>query len=104
MSHPPTLNRLRETLTESSPYCSGTLQLPDDSFELFYGKGSPSTFINISKTANSPGSLDALQSASEPAKFGRGDKTVLDESYRKAGKMDTSEFIIAVLHCSKSTF
>ncbi|RDX43529.1 hypothetical protein OH76DRAFT_1421886 [Lentinus brumalis] len=81
------------TTVTSSPSI-GTLQLPDDSFELFYGKGSPSTFINISKTANSPGSLDALQSACEPVKFGRGDKTVLDESYRKAGKMDTSDFML----------
>ncbi len=82
MSDPPTLGRLHETLTESSPYCSGRLQLPDDSFELFYGKETPKyvserqtsssrpltrtnvlRFINISKTENCPGSLDALQSA-----------------------------------------
>ena len=26
--------------------------------------------------------------------FGRNDKTILDETYRKAGKMDTSEFVL----------
>ncbi|KAI0715752.1 hypothetical protein C8T65DRAFT_694585 [Cerioporus squamosus] len=113
MSDPPTLDRLREVLTQSLPYCSGTLELPDDSFELFYGTDSPKyigrpaipvkltsranfpdRFIELNKTADSPDSLKALQSACEPAKFGRGDETVLDETYRKAGKMDTSEFML----------
>lgn len=36
--------------------------------------------------------LDALCRACEPATFGHAQKDVLDESYRKAGKMDAHRF------------
>ena len=39
--------------------------------------------------------LDALERACEAATFGRNQETVLDETYRKAGKMDTDNFCIA---------
>ena len=51
-------------------------------------------YVNLSDTANNPEALDHLQSACEPAAFGRNTETVLDETYRKAGKMDTSEFVL----------
>ncbi len=51
-------------------------------------------FLNLGNAANSHAALDSLQSACEPARFGRNTETVLDETYRKAGKMDTSEFLI----------
>ena len=51
-------------------------------------------YVNLSDTANNPEALDHLQSACEPAAFGRSTETVLDETYRKAGKMDTSEFVL----------
>ncbi|RPD54611.1 hypothetical protein L226DRAFT_514965 [Lentinus tigrinus ALCF2SS1-7] len=47
-------------------------------------------YINLS--TSSIESLDALESACEAATFGRNQETVLDESYRKAGKMDTDKF------------
>ncbi|RPD72376.1 hypothetical protein L226DRAFT_614840 [Lentinus tigrinus ALCF2SS1-7] len=84
----PALDRLRETLAQSLPYCGGTFELPSDSFELYYGKE------NANSAASSHEALDALQSACEPAAFGRNTETVLDETYRKAGKMDTSEFVV----------
>ncbi|KZV73794.1 hypothetical protein PENSPDRAFT_574026 [Peniophora sp. CONT] len=36
--------------------------------------------------------LDALMLACQPASFGHGGETVLDETYRKAGKLDASAF------------
>ena len=50
-------------------------------------------YVNLSDTANNPEALDHLQSACEPAAFGRNTETVLDETYRKAGKMDASAFM-----------
>ena len=46
--------------------------------------------INLS-TATSE-QLDELQHACTAATFGRGDENVLDESYRKAGKLDVTQF------------
>ncbi|TFK82422.1 hypothetical protein K466DRAFT_568440 [Polyporus arcularius HHB13444] len=89
----PALDRLRQTLAQSLPYCGGTFVLPADSFELYYGKET-AKFLNLGNAANSHAALDSLQSACEPARFGRNTETVLDETYRKAGKMDTSEFLI----------
>ena len=37
--------------------------------------------------------LAELADACEPAKFGKGTETVLDETYRKAGKMDAEHFV-----------
>ena len=50
-------------------------------------------YVNLSDTANNPEALDHLQSACEPAAFGRNTETVLDETYRKAGKMDAEHFV-----------
>ena len=38
--------------------------------------------------------LDSLIAACDPATFGRGDEDVYDESYRKAVKMDASNFAV----------
>ena len=38
--------------------------------------------------------LDKLQRACDPATFGRDDKDVYDETYRKAGKMDVDKFML----------
>ncbi|KAI0715766.1 hypothetical protein C8T65DRAFT_770626 [Cerioporus squamosus] len=89
----PAVERLADILAQSLPYCGGTFELPSDSFELYYGKEN-ARFINLSNTANSIDALDSLQAACEPAAFGRNTETVLDEAYRKARKMDTSEFLV----------
>lgn len=107
------LARLKQTLAQSLPYCGGSFELPSDSFELYYGRENAKCvcvgplslpldlltriadrFLNLSKTANNPDALNSLQSACEPARFGRNTETVLDETYRKAGKLDTSEFLV----------
>ena len=52
------------------------------------------SFIDFARAAEQPDAVSALAAACEPAMFGRGKETVLDETYRKAGKMDTSEFVL----------
>ena len=43
-------------------------------------------------TSNDHSAVERLAQACERAVFGRGGEAVLDETYRKAGKMDTSNF------------
>ncbi|KAJ2982915.1 hypothetical protein NUW54_g10691 [Trametes sanguinea] len=86
------LKRLRETLTESPPFCHGTLQLPQEDFQLYYGK-KQAQYIDFTEVAQDAAGVQALQDACEPAPFGRNDETVLDETYRKAGKMDADNFV-----------
>ncbi len=42
----------------------------------------------------SPDALDRLEKVCQPATFGLNDKDVLDESYRKAGKLDIDSFML----------
>jgi hypothetical protein len=39
-----------------------------------------------------PSELDSLTDACQPAPFGRGAESVLDDAYRKAGKLDLNQF------------
>ena len=51
------------------------------------------SFVNFARAAENPSSIETLAAACQPAQFGRGQETVLDESYRKAGKMDACTFL-----------
>ncbi|KAI0317216.1 hypothetical protein OF83DRAFT_1059009 [Amylostereum chailletii] len=79
-----------ESITDKPPYVSGTLPLPLDMFNLWYGNGADSRHVNLAQA--SPKELLALATACQPATFGRGAEDVLDEAYRKAGKMDANVF------------
>lgn len=48
----------------------------------------------IDFTAATPEDLDLLVAACDPATFGRGSEDVYDETYRKAVKMDASNFAV----------
>ena len=50
--------------------------------------------MDLSKASSEQ--LDELEKACQPATFGRNDQDVLDESYRKAGKMNRDEFVIGL--------
>ena len=50
-------------------------------------------YIDFTRATENPGSTAALAAACEPASFGRGQEAILDETYRKAGKMDASVFM-----------
>lgn len=51
-------------------------------------------FRRIDLSDTSANALDALEQACDPAPFGRNHETVLDPTYRKAGKMDVGAFMI----------
>ena len=50
------------------------------------------SFINFA--SSTPEQLDQLAAACDPATFGRGKQDVYDESYRKALKMDATNFAV----------
>lgn len=90
------------------PYVAGMMTLPSTAFEFYYKdrNGTPryvrkscrwvSPLIQSCSAMNfasaSDEQLNALMQACEPASFGRGGEDVLDESYRKAGKLDATAF------------
>ncbi|KAG5636142.1 hypothetical protein H0H81_008998 [Sphagnurus paluster] len=53
---------------------------------------SPTTWVDLSRATVDD--LQTLSDACEPATFGLGQRDVLDEDYRKAGKMDKNNFSI----------
>ncbi|KAF5309022.1 hypothetical protein D9619_013601 [Psilocybe cf. subviscida] len=78
-------------LIEDHVYCSGVVPLEGNCSSLIYRtKNSSSGFIDFLNTDDNQ--LAALSDACEPASFGRDHEDVLDEEYRKAGKMDSSNF------------
>ncbi|KAI0044160.1 hypothetical protein FA95DRAFT_1574651 [Auriscalpium vulgare] len=94
------LKRLRESLTRKPPYVSGTLPVQPDDLILFFGKEdisqyqptSPSCALRLNYATAGLGRLDALSQACDRASFGVDNQTVLDDTYRKAGKLDTAFF------------
>ncbi|KAF9474000.1 hypothetical protein BDN70DRAFT_885327 [Pholiota conissans] len=72
------------------PYCSGTIELSAPL--LFYRSENSSKCIDFSNPTQEQ--LQDLADACAPASFGRNQENVLDESYRKAGAMDTSNFAV----------
>ncbi|KAF7326300.1 Fe2OG dioxygenase domain-containing protein [Mycena kentingensis (nom. inval.)] len=87
------IQNLRESLAKTTPYTSGVLPVRDDDLALYFktgtGEGNVRTFNFTSATDEQ---LTALATVCSPATFGVDAKDVLDESYRKAGKMDCSQF------------
>ena len=49
-------------------------------------------YLDFTQCEDNVQALAELADACEPAKFGKGTETVLDETYRKAGKMDPENF------------
>ncbi|KAF7977840.1 hypothetical protein HWV62_2589 [Athelia sp. TMB] len=81
---------LRKTLSSRPPYLSGTCSIPGDEFKLYYDIGDDAHIIDLSKATSAQ--LQTLTEACQPATFGVNQLDVMDESYRKAGKMDVSNF------------
>src|SRR5216684_8752342 len=106
------LSPLRESIIDKPPLASGTLQLPRlSSLSLLQNRqreprcqvrrlhSAPYTgytdsisrrYVDFANT--SFGDLEQLAQVCEPASFGINDKDVLDETYRKARKMDSERF------------
>ncbi|KAI0629944.1 hypothetical protein C8Q77DRAFT_1035297, partial [Trametes polyzona] len=74
------------------PFCQGTVNLPADDLALYYGRGTNASHIDLGHA--SPEELQHLAEVCDPATFGLGHQDVYDETYRKAGKLDASDFMI----------
>ncbi|CAL1715334.1 unnamed protein product [Somion occarium] len=77
-------------LNDRLPYCSGTLSTTKEQLVLFYGKDFDAKRIDFSDASDEQ--LEHLAKTCEPAAFGVRTRRVLDELYRKAGKLDAEHF------------
>ncbi|KZP19358.1 hypothetical protein FIBSPDRAFT_862776 [Athelia psychrophila] len=90
MSTQSLVDTLKDALSAHAPFITGTCAIPADEFSLYYGHLKDAHHIDLSKATSAQ--LQDLADACQPATFGLNKQDVLDESYRKAGKMDTSNF------------
>ncbi|KAF8495736.1 hypothetical protein F5888DRAFT_1615515 [Russula emetica] len=84
---------LRDSIIDKPPYTAGRLPLPDACFSLFYRvtkDGHDARHVNFANATSNE--LEQLAQACEPASFGMVKEDVLDETYRKAGKMNLGHF------------
>ncbi|KAJ3545893.1 hypothetical protein NMY22_g2270 [Coprinellus aureogranulatus] len=70
--------------------CHGTIPLDPKEGSLFYKNDQGSDYVDFANLKDQD--IERLIAACGQATFGRGNQDVLDESYRKAWKMDTSQF------------
>ncbi|KDQ10461.1 hypothetical protein BOTBODRAFT_178123 [Botryobasidium botryosum FD-172 SS1] len=73
-------------------FCSGIWKASPADLVLFYGEDDGARRIKFPSTAAAQ--LEALADACAKATFGHEHEDVLDESYRKAGKMDVEQFAL----------
>ncbi|THH19107.1 hypothetical protein EUX98_g8837 [Antrodiella citrinella] len=85
------LNSLRSTIEHKPPYCSGVVSVLPTDLILFYGKDDDAQRLDF--TTATEEKLQRLSQACDPATFGLNHEDVLDETYRKAGKIDTDHFM-----------
>ncbi|KAF7799446.1 hypothetical protein EIP86_010681 [Pleurotus ostreatoroseus] len=88
------LQQLHNVIMSKPPYCSGTVPVEKDDLVVYYSKGEDESAHRINLGAASAESLEHLAKTCDVATFGRNDEDVLDESYRKAGKLDSSSFSV----------
>lgn len=85
------LQALRSAIVDKPPYCSGICPVAQDNFLLYYTtNGNDARRIDFAKATDEE--LRHLAEACAPATFGRNSEDVLDDSYRKAGKLDKTAF------------
>ncbi|KAH7887350.1 hypothetical protein F5I97DRAFT_1859695 [Phlebopus sp. FC_14] len=85
------IGAIRAALVARPPFCSGTCPVSSDKCKLYYRVADAFKHIDLSKATDDE--LESLARACQPAKFGRNDEDVYDESYRKAWKMDQSDYM-----------
>ncbi|KDQ51578.1 hypothetical protein JAAARDRAFT_62459 [Jaapia argillacea MUCL 33604] len=87
----PRFKAINDAISDKPPFCTGTMVLPPEAFVLFYGKSDgDARRIDLVKTSES--ALRHLVQTCDPASFGVNAQEVYDESYRKAGKLDSDAF------------
>ncbi|VDB85565.1 unnamed protein product [Peniophora sp. CBMAI 1063] len=84
------LSSLASTVVDKAPYF-GSLPLHIDSFKLFFDdKNGEGRSIHTATATHDQ--LNALAAACSVAPFGRGAEAVVDDTYRRAGKLDLPNF------------
>ncbi|KAI0789707.1 hypothetical protein C8Q75DRAFT_718158 [Abortiporus biennis] len=82
---------VQDAIFNRSPFCHGDID--GDDLVLYYGKGDNIRRIDFDN--HTIAQLEELANACSAAKFGLNQQDVLDETYRKAGKMDSDNFLIS---------
>ncbi|KAI0048444.1 hypothetical protein FA95DRAFT_1037194 [Auriscalpium vulgare] len=101
------LQRLRDSIVRKPPYESGTLPVTPKDLILYFGKDTSAQCVprhmsiplrahhpqsRIDFTTPSAAQLGELAKACDRASFGLNSADVIDENYRKAGKLDAEHF------------
>ncbi|TDL27743.1 hypothetical protein BD410DRAFT_738968, partial [Rickenella mellea] len=89
------LRPLAEAATKCAkklPWCTGTWKVSPEDLKLYFDYGKKTRSIYLPEATETQ--LDKLAKACQPATFGLNQEDVLDENYRKAGKMDLNQFSI----------
>ncbi|KAL4249525.1 hypothetical protein ABKN59_007227 [Abortiporus biennis] len=81
---------IQNSIVDGPPFCDGTVDGTD--LFLYYGKGDNTRRIDFDN--HTEAQIKELANACDAATFGVNQQNVLDESYRKAGKMDSNNFSI----------
>ncbi|KAI0737452.1 hypothetical protein C8Q80DRAFT_323511 [Daedaleopsis nitida] len=93
VSQHPQAAHLRSTLSESLPFCCGTIHVPPPGSILFYGKeGRVANRVDLLNA--SPTELANLENICDSSTFGVDQKAVLDVAYRNAGSLTKEHFAI----------
>ncbi|KIY64030.1 hypothetical protein CYLTODRAFT_381480, partial [Cylindrobasidium torrendii FP15055 ss-10] len=88
----PAISRIRAALQNVS-FTSGTTAVSEEALNLFYRANATDTQANVLNLAKAtPEQLHGLISACDAAPFGRGNQTVMDDTYRKALKLELAQF------------
>ncbi|KAI0789713.1 hypothetical protein C8Q75DRAFT_149016 [Abortiporus biennis] len=82
---------VQDAIFNRSPFCHG--KIDGDDLVLYYGKDDSVRRIDFDD--HTIAQLEELANACSAAKFGLNQQDVLDETYRKAGKMDSDNFLIS---------
>ncbi|KAG7097990.1 hypothetical protein E1B28_005298 [Marasmius oreades] len=88
------IKSVQAAVGNSDPWVTGTIQVPPDTLDLYYlDKSSlPQPQLLKLTPAAAVDDLNKLSMSCDRATFGRAKEELLDESYRKAGKMDVERF------------
>ncbi|KAJ7650773.1 hypothetical protein FB45DRAFT_986640 [Roridomyces roridus] len=86
------IDALCTALTTGVPYTSGLHTVKHDDLVVYYELEGETRPCRIDLSKASDAELVALNAACQQATFGVGGNDVLDENYRKAGKMDVQNF------------
>ncbi|KAA1472276.1 hypothetical protein DENSPDRAFT_171272 [Dentipellis sp. KUC8613] len=98
LTTPDVLKPLHDAITYKPPFVSGTLPLDPKNFLLCYaGAGGGNTWHCLDLAHASAEEVQTLTDACDRATFGLNDEDVLDETYRKAGELDSTSFMTPIV-------